>query len=184
MPCQPPRAAPGRVNGQQEAVPDHGAERPDGLYVGQQSLVGVVMGGGACVALVPDARPRLRLRCVSRLPLCSSWLLSTLNRKLQRRKVSVVADTFEGKLAITSRKVPPTPDQAEIAGITVDPTAEEYQREPMLSMGGRGVTVPQPNGTLLTFLFWLWRRDCRSGRAEHPLHGPTSGYAATPTVPR
>lgn len=35
---------------------------------------------------------------------------------------------LQGHLAIQSRKVPPTPDQAEIAGITVDPDAEEYQR--------------------------------------------------------
>jgi len=36
------------------------------------------------------------MRRVTRLlPLLSSWLLSTLHRKLLRRKVSVVGDTFE-----------------------------------------------------------------------------------------
>eukprot|EP00051_Salpingoeca_urceolata_P034191 m.23929 g.23929 ORF g.23929 m.23929 type:complete len:717 (-) comp7336_c0_seq1:152-2302(-) len=57
-----------------------------------------------------------------------SWLLNTLHKKLKKQhKSNIVQDTFQGVMEITSRTLPPTPDQAALVGITIDPEAPQYQ---------------------------------------------------------
>ncbi|EDQ92814.1 uncharacterized protein MONBRDRAFT_13756 [Monosiga brevicollis MX1] len=56
-----------------------------------------------------------------------SWLLNTLQRKLSKRGSNIVADTFQGRMRVTSRKLPPPPDVQEVSGLRIDPNSEEYQ---------------------------------------------------------
>ena len=68
-----------------------------------------------------------------------SWLLNTLDRKLQRHGKSIVADTFQGRMRVKTKKIPPTEDMQRVAGISIDPNGPEYQGAQLpLHRGGRG----------------------------------------------
>lgn len=58
-----------------------------------------------------------------------AWLLNTLHSKLKRGKRSVITDTFQGKMEMTSRKLPPISDNTALASF--DPTDVQYH--PVLS---------------------------------------------------
>lgn len=57
-----------------------------------------------------------------------AWLLNALHMRLKgNKKHTIITKTLQGKLRITSRKLPPTESQAVVDGVTIDPNDDEYK---------------------------------------------------------
>jgi U4/U6.U5 tri-snRNP-associated protein 2 len=55
------------------------------------------------------------------------WLLNALHARLKKGKTSIISSTFQGHMTVLQRKLPPTADMAELAGIAVNPNDEQYK---------------------------------------------------------
>eukprot|EP00049_Salpingoeca_infusionum_P002842 m.60474 g.60474 ORF g.60474 m.60474 type:complete len:627 (+) comp11819_c0_seq4:154-2034(+) len=69
-------------------------------------------------AVITASRKRFKITEQSDPYQFMTWLLNTLDRKLQKKGHTIISDTFKGRLGVKSRKIPPA---------DADPTAPEFQ---------------------------------------------------------